>query len=753
MIREVSTESSLAQTLVAFACGRYHIARVLGSGGEKVVYLVHDGTLDRDCALSVLHPSAQSEERLLQEARAIARLGSHPHIVTVFDVGEHDRTVFVVSEHMAGGDLRAELDKTGTLDATRVRDIAVQLLRALAFVHERDLVHRDIKPDNIWLTDDGTVKLGDFGIALAPQTGPSGGISGTPLYMAPEQLRGDRIDGRADLYALGCVLYELLTGAPPFGGSLAAVIDGHLKEDAPPVSARNPNASSFDAFVRALLAKDPSQRPATAMDALRLLDDQSPQPKSQPAGDWSGPVQSALARDDVPGAVKILRDHLARRADPEARFVLANVHFFFDPEASRLELERVLDEFTEANLPKRAAMVAARLGFWYMSAKGNIVAARPWFARARRLVAGEGPCVERGWVALADVACNVDDPAELRLRAETALEMARRFGDKDLEIKALADCGLALTHVGHIAEGMSMLDEAMAIITSGGVRNRLIVGQSVCSFFTACSYTSDLARCEAWTKVLRERKLVADTGTSIISSHCHSVYGGLLCSLGRLKEAESHLVNANVTVPAQSQSGQLHVLSALAELRISQGRLDEAATLLEGRDDHMEALIPSARLHLARGAWDLAISTARRGLRRMGSDRTRAVRLFCVLVLAELGRGDLDAAQAACESLDERLAGVDVPALHAEAACARARVHAAKGDRERAIEELEEALLSIANLDLAMHKARLHVALARLHAASDRVAAAAEARAASAICARVGVVLPDDDATFVRALQ
>ena len=156
-------------------------------------------------------------------------------------------------------------------------------------------------------------------------------------------------------------------------------------------------------------------------------------------------------------------------------------------------------------------MTCASLGNVYAYVMGNMTAGRAWFVRARRLVADEPPCIEQGWVAVAEMGCDVDDPAELLAAAELALDRARRFGDVNLETKALADGGLAHVQAGRIAEGMAMLDEAMAL-ACGAADDRDNAGQSVCSFFTACYYAADFERADAWTELMRRHGLIGASG-------------------------------------------------------------------------------------------------------------------------------------------------------------------------------------------------------------------------------------------------
>jgi tetratricopeptide (TPR) repeat protein len=428
-------------------------------------------------------------------------------------------------------------------------------------------------------------------------------------------------------------------------------------------------------------------------------------------------AREALRRGDIAGAADLLRSCLAGDPDPEVRLELAQILFLFDEvEELRHHLTLAVQEFTEARLPRRAAVAAGRLGFFYAGAMGSQVAARPWFARAWRLLEGEGPCVERGLVAVADVGCNIDDPGTLLAHADLALEMARQYGDVDLEAKALADGGLALAEAGRVEEGMNRLDEAMALVSSGVVRDRLFAGLSVCSFFSACACVGDLSRMQAWTEVLRALNLVGDRGIPVLTSHCSSVYGHLLCTVGQWGEAESVLQGAFDMARGMGFSKRIHAVTALAELRILQGRLDDAEDLLLGTDDYIEALIPFSKLHLARGDFELAGGSARRGLRLLGADRVRKVDLLSVLVEASLGLADHDAASAAAVELGEIIAATELPSLAAEGRFARARALAGSGDVDAAVAELDAALAALADLDLPLTRAKIHVELARCDA-------------------------------------
>jgi tetratricopeptide (TPR) repeat protein len=265
-----------------FANGRYIAKKLLGKGGQKIVYLVHDTLLDRLCALSFVEAEvlgAEEVQRIKHEAQALARMGAQPNVVTVYDMGEQSGRPFIVSEYIEGGDLAAEIARAeGPLSIARAVEIARDVLRALSVVHARGIVHRDVKPNNVWLDAEGKAKLGDFGLALISERSritAAGNVTGTPAYVSPEQLENRALDGRADLYSLGCVLYEMFAGRPPFAGSMVAVISQHLHASPTPPSRHNPDLSpAIDRFVLDLIAKDPAARPASAQKALQRLDEE-----------------------------------------------------------------------------------------------------------------------------------------------------------------------------------------------------------------------------------------------------------------------------------------------------------------------------------------------------------------------------------------------------------------------------------------------------------------------------------------------
>ena len=266
----------------AFANGRYQVIRFLGEGGKKKVYLAQDTLLDREVAFGLIKTEGlddTSRARIQREAQAMGRLGSHPHIVTVFDLGQESDQPYMVTELMSGGDVEGVIaDADGhRLPLKQAIGVAVETCRGLEFAHSRGIVHRDLKPGNVWLTSDGIAKIGDFGLAVAldrSRLTTEGMMVGTVSYMPPEQAMGGDVTPRSDLYSLGAMLYEMVTGRPPFlGDDSVAIIGQHI--NTPPVAPTWHNADCprpLEALIMRLLAKDPSERPESASDALSALE-------------------------------------------------------------------------------------------------------------------------------------------------------------------------------------------------------------------------------------------------------------------------------------------------------------------------------------------------------------------------------------------------------------------------------------------------------------------------------------------------
>src|SRR5829696_6241117 len=260
--------------------GRYRITDRIGSGGMADVYCADDTHLGREVALKVLHRRfSQDEEfveRFRREASAAAGL-QHPNVVGVYDRGSHDDTWYIAMERLRGPTLKQVVVEEAPLDQRRSIDLIVQVLTAAGFAHKRGVVHRDFKPHNVIIGPGDAVKVTDFGIARAgaSEMTETGSIMGTAQYLSPEQAQGQRVDQRSDLYSIGIMLFELLTGTVPFTGESAVSIAlKHVSEPAPSVASLRPDVHpALEAIVARALVKDPGGRFQSAEEFILALDE------------------------------------------------------------------------------------------------------------------------------------------------------------------------------------------------------------------------------------------------------------------------------------------------------------------------------------------------------------------------------------------------------------------------------------------------------------------------------------------------
>ena len=257
--------------------GRYELKKRLARGGMAEVFLAEDQLLGRPVAVKVLFPEFAADpsfvERFRREAQAAANL-SHPNIVGVYDWGREESTYYIVMEYVEGKSLSQVIRKEGPLPAPRVAEIAEGIASALGFAHKGDVVHRDMKSGNVIISENGQVKVADFGIATAisgntdANLTQTGAVMGTATYFSPEQAQGLTVDGRSDLYSLGVVMYEMLTGTPPFtGDSSISIAYKHVQEQPELISEKRPGVpEALQAITAKLMNKDPDKRYSSAAD-------------------------------------------------------------------------------------------------------------------------------------------------------------------------------------------------------------------------------------------------------------------------------------------------------------------------------------------------------------------------------------------------------------------------------------------------------------------------------------------------------
>jgi DNA-binding CsgD family transcriptional regulator len=396
--------------------------------------------------------------------------------------------------------------------------------------------------------------------------------------------------------------------------------------------------------------------------------------------------------------------------------------------------ERAFAEYERRGLRAEAAELARWLAFLYASVHGNVAAANGWMARAESALEGVEECAAHGWLTL-DRAPWISDASERARLANAAIEIARRYGDKDLEFDAMSLLGDAYVASGRVAEGMTLLDQTMAAVAAGEVVGVGPTGEIYCRLLSACERATDIRRAEQWL----ETAIRFEAWGDFVPPTCRAHYGGILIALGRWEEAERELLAAVRAFETGYWASQLYPLLRLADLRVRQGRLEEAERLLEGIDWHTSAKRSLARIALARGDLALAEDLARLCLESTLPSDPDCPHLVGLLVEVQLARGNLAAAEGTLDQLAELAGNSEGDRTRAVAMLAHGRVRAARGD-EQARADFQAAVESFSLLGLALEAAQARVALARALASHAPAAAVVEARVALETFERLGAI-------------
>lgn len=451
--------------------------------------------------------------------------------------------------------------------------------------------------------------------------------------------------------------------------------------------------------------------------------------------------EAAIAAADWETARACFEQALAQQERPEALAGLSKLAMLDREYERAIALkERAFEAFRAAGRPADASSNAMWLAFLYATYEGNFSAALGWKERAESVLGDSEESSAHGWLALLN-APFTDDARERARLAASALSIARRHGDPDLEADALSLLGESHVAAGRIAEGMRLLDEAMAAVTSGRMIDHFALGEVYCRLLTACEAALDVRRATDWIARM-ERHVV---WTDFVAPTCRTHYGGILVALGRWREAEEELTAAIAAFDAGYRGDRILAALRLADLRVRQGRVEEAERLLAGAEWHPTGRRVVATIALVRGESALAAELGELCAEGAELADPGAVPLLELLVAARLATGSVTAAREAADRLAAIAADCNLNRLAACAALAEGRVARAEG-RTDAPAALKRAIELFAALDLPLEAARSHLELARALAASAPAAAVHEARLAVGAFDRLGASLDADAA-------
>ncbi len=721
--------------MIGSQLGHYAVLAKLGEGGMGTVYRARDTRLGRDVAMKILPPAAAGDKELCarfeREARAIAAL-QHPNIVTIYSVEEEGGFRFITMELVEGQAL-SELIPAAGMPHEEFYEIALPLVDAVSCAHTQGIAHRDLKPTNIMLQADRRPKVLDFGLAklggaeapLAEETlrmdstiTEAGRIMGTVPYMSPEQIKGGEVGPSSDLFSLGIVFHEILSGVRPFRGEYAAEVMHKIASEPIPRLREIPEALAD--IVERCLCKDPGDRFANAGALLTALREAAGADTIDGA-----PTSLALAayeRRDWPEAERELRSIMDQRElTPNEVEALGHCVGWQGRFVENIELwEQASAAYTKAGDQAGAARLALSLTGLYLEKNAETVA-NGWLKRAERLLRDQPESIEHGRLLRRQTiaALRRQDFMEALELNRRCLELAERFQDANLVAETRHDHGQILVARGDVNEGIEHIDEAM-VAAMGGDLDPTTLGNLYCRTMVVCRSLADFKRSQEWSEIAWRWCEATDAPGSGYPGLCRIYSAETMRHVGKWGEAETAVRDACETFEHSGLEGHAgNAYYELGELALRKGDYPAAEEAFRRAHSFGCDPVPGLPLlQLAQGKPEAALRMIERALGEMRDDRLGRARLLVAIVPIALANGARTTANAAAAELDEIARDFDSLCFTAHALMGQGALAIELGDCESAAASLRKALSSFMKLGFIYDAAQARILLAKAYRAS-----------------------------------
>jgi len=697
----------------------YEIRSSVGAGGMGEVYRAHDTKLGRDVALKLLPMSVRGDKKVLarfeREAKALAAL-NHPNIVTIYSIEKEHESPFLTMELVEGETLDSFICEGG-MRFEDFQKIARPLTSAVAAAHASGVVHRDLKPGNIIVTRGGNVKVLDFGLALVvseQRLTEASATVGTIAYMSPEQISGAEIDARSDIFSLGIVFHELLSGSLPFRGSHpAAIMYSIVNEDAPRLAGV---PAVLADIVRRCLQKDPDDRFPDA-DSLRAacenLSSATKPTETDNTEAVSAEAQSAFSSGDWTATYESLHAAAKKRdLSAEELALLGQSCFWLGKADESVEsYQKSYTAYAKEGRNALAAGMALRIGYAFFVQCAFKVSGG-WFKKAERLLAKEPESIQHGhlrrWQTVS--AKNAGDfDLALKLNRE-CYDIAERYGNSDLRAVAVHDHGMILVQRGEVAEGTALIDEAMTSAVSGEV-NQFTLGQLYCRTMSVCDSLADYQRAREWSEAAM--RWCGPDSTSAWPGICRAHSATNQRHRGQWETAEETAKSAIRDLLANKDVGAAGgALSELGMLALARGDYDDAESAFRQAHELGCDPVPGLPLlRLAQGKKKAAFAMMERALAECTKNRLQRAKLLAARVAIALANDEISLAEESADELLRIARDFDCEAFKGHALQALGAVDLKRGTARDATAPLREAWSIFNELGLPYDAARTRVLL------------------------------------------